>query len=66
MIFTTLTRSEFARSPLLQIWNSGYFDNIYAVTEALANVGYNEAMSQYMELEDKHHSEMNQATFYEN
>ncbi len=60
-----MTRSEFARSPLLKIWNSGYFENGYALAEALADVGHDEEMSKYMELEDKLHSEMNQAAFYE-
>ncbi len=60
-----MTRSEFARSPLFQILNSGYFDHIYILAEALANVGHDDEMSKCMELEDKLHSEMNQAAYYE-
>jgi hypothetical protein len=47
-----MTRSEFARSPLLNIWNNHNYDCAYAAAEALCCVGYDEAMSELDEAQD--------------
>jgi HEAT repeat protein len=48
-----ITGSEQARSPLLQAWNNGDYEDIHSVAEALYLVGYDAAMSQLEEWEDK-------------
>ncbi|MBW4669835.1 MAG: HEAT repeat domain-containing protein [Cyanomargarita calcarea GSE-NOS-MK-12-04C] len=63
-----ITGSEQARPRLQQAWKNRYYDNTYTynLAEALSCVGDDEAMSQLLKWEDEHHSEMNQAAFYEN
>jgi HEAT repeat protein/uncharacterized membrane protein/energy-coupling factor transporter ATP-binding protein EcfA2 len=60
-----ITRSKFARSSLLRIWGSGYFDNMENLAVALSEVGDDKAISKLRELEDKHQDEMNNAAFDE-
>ncbi|BAZ47776.1 HEAT domain protein repeat-containing protein [Nostoc sp. NIES-4103] len=60
-----LTGSEKALPSLLKAWNSRDYKNDYIVAEALAYVGYDEAMSTIIQLEDEYISSLAEAEQYE-